>query len=170
MLSSSGTWVVVGRVSGVYGVQGWVKIASYTVPQEQILTYSPWYIAKGTQWSPLAVVAKQSRGGDIVVQFESCQDRNQALAFSGMEISVPREQLPSLEPEEYYWTDLEGLEVFHKTGDSLGRVAYLFETGANDVVVVHGSREHLIPFIRNQFVLSVDLEKKQLIVDWDPDF
>jgi 16S rRNA processing protein RimM len=88
----------------------------------------------------------------------------------GAEIAVEREQLPETGPEEYYWTDLEGLSVVCQDGTELGRIDHLMETGANDVLVVIGERERLIPYIPGQVIKSVDLENGRMVVDWDPEF
>jgi 16S rRNA processing protein RimM len=71
---------------------------------------------------------------------------------------------------EFYWADLIGLRVITVGGVDLGRIAQLFETGANDVIVVQGDRERLIPYIWQQVVRDVDLAAGEMRVDWDPDF
>ena len=81
-----------------------------------------------------------------------------------------RKQLPAAQPGEYYWSDLQGLEVVTLQGESLGTVDHLLETGANDVLVVTGERERLIPFVLGQVVDDVDLERGEIRVDWDRDF
>ena len=88
----------------------------------------------------------------------------------GQQVFVGRDQLPATVEGEYYWSDLEGLEVHTTNGDVLGRVERLMETGANDVLVIRGQREHLVPFIQGQYVTRVDLEGGVIEVDWDPEF
>ena len=63
-----------------------------------------------------------------------------------------------------------GLGVVTRDGQELGQVSGLMQTGTNDVLVVSGERERLIPFIREQVVLAVDAEARRIEVDWDPDF
>jgi 16S rRNA processing protein RimM len=109
-------------------------------------------------------------GKGVVALLASCADREQAQALAGTEVAVRREQLPALAEGEYYWTDLIGLEVVCRDGRSLGRVTGLVETGANDVLVVQGDRERLLPFVPGPVVLAVDLVAGQVRVDWDPDF
>ena len=87
----------------------------------------------------------------------------------GPEIAVPRGALPETGKDQYYWSDLEGLRVVHRDGTVLGRVAYLLETGANDVMVVEGEQERLIPFVTEKVVLGVDLDKGEIEVDWEWD-
>jgi len=162
--------VALGRISGVYGVRGWVKVFSDTSPRCNIVSYSPWYLGGGGQWEAFEVLDGRAHGKGVVALLAGCSDRDQAAALVGREIAVRREQLPDPGVGEYYWADLEGLQVRTSAGVELGRVDHLFETGANDVLVVQGERERLIPYVWGDVVRSVDLESGLLVVDWDPDF
>lgn len=166
----TGGWVVMGRIAGVSGIRGWVKLHSHTEPRRGIFDYHPLYLANGDKWQALVLEQAQQRGKGLLAKFAGINDRNSAEALVGCGLAVRREQLPPTAPGEYYWADLEGLRVVTAGGTELGRVERLFETGANDVLVVVGDRERLIPFIRDQVIKQVDLEQKLLQVDWDPDF
>jgi len=106
----------------------------------------------------------------VVGTLPGIEDRDAAQALAGAEIYVPRSRMPKPQPGEYYWVDLEGLEVVNREGVSLGRVSHLFDTGSNQVLVVHSDRERLIPFIEGDFVLGVDFGAGRIDVDWDADF
>jgi 16S rRNA processing protein RimM len=165
-----GEMVILGRVSAVYGVRGWVKLVSETEPREGILGYSPWYLGGPAGWRPLRPVEGRSHGKGLIARLEGCAGWDQAAVLVGSEIAVRREQLPILGPDDYYWSDLEGLRVGNREGRDLGRVSRLFATGANDVLVVTGERERLIPYLWGQVVLRVDLATASMVVDWDADF
>ena len=109
-------------------------------------------------------------GKGLVVQLAGCADRDQAATFAGAEIAIPRSALAELDADEYYWADLVGLEVVTTAGEALGTVDHLIETGANDVLVVRGDRERLIPFTPGHAVVAVELEKRRLTVALDPAF
>ncbi len=162
--------VVVGSVSGLYGVRGWLKVHSYTAPRENILSYSPWYLLLEGQWRVMHPQEGRRQGKAVAVCLAGCNDRDQASALLGAEIAVRRDQLPEAADDEYYWLDLEGLRVRTLQGVDLGLVDHLFETGANDVLVVRGERERLIPYLWGQVVRSVDLRGRVMVVDWDPEF
>ncbi len=162
--------IMIGRISGLYGVRGWVKVFSYTCPIKNILNYSPWQLGKNGLWQTIAVSEGRSQGKGIIARLESIIDRDQASRFLGAEIAVERQQLPQLADGEYYWADLIGLTVINREGVTLGRVDHLLETGANDVLVVKGERERLIPFLLEHVVLDVDLAQSVLRVDWGVDF
>jgi len=162
--------VILGRISGVYGVKGWVRIFSETRPRERILDYSPWQIGRAGTWETREVKGGRRHGKGVVARLVGIEDRDAAAELIGADIAVTRSQLGDAAPGEYYWTDLEGLEVVTTDGQVLGFVEHLFETGANDVMVVKGERERLIPFVEPQIVRRVDFEGRRLVVDWDPDF
>jgi len=162
--------VVLGRVSGVFGVRGWVKLVSETDPPDNILGYVPWYLRGREGWRACRPLEGKAHGKGMIACIEGCDNRDQAAVLVGSEIAVPRGQLPALNPDEFYWSDLEGLRVQTPDGTELGRVSHLFETGANDVLVVIGERERLIPYLWGQVVLRVDLEADLMVVDWDPRF
>lgn len=163
--------VTLGRISGAYGIQGWVKVHSETGPRDNIVRYSPWYLEWHGQRATRAVSAGRLQGKTVVAKLVDCDDRAAAERLIGADIRVRREQLPELSrPGEFYWTDLIGLAVETADGVSLGRIARLFETGANDVIIVAGERERLIPYVWGQVVLEVDLDQAVMRVDWDPEF
>jgi len=125
------------------------------------------------------VLAGQSHGDGVVALLEGIEDRDAAAALVGAEIEVDRTALgPELRggaaypavPGEFFWVDLQGMEVRTRDGTSLGLVDHLFETGANDVMVVAGAGRHLIPFLYGSVVLAVDGERRLITVDWDPEF
>lgn len=164
-------FVTLGRVSGAHGIQGWIKVHSDTSPRENIVNYSPWTLVRDGRREDWKVRAGRLQGKALVAKLAGCNDRNLAEALVGAEIVVPRSALPeTTEPGEFYWADLVGLAVTTTGGVELGRIERLFETGANDVIVVQGDRERLIPYIWQQVVRDVDLAAGVMIVDWDADF
>lgn len=164
--------VVVGRISGIFGVRGWVKVYSYTHPLENILVYNPWQVRSnlvGEEWRPMNVQGGRPHGKGIVAQLEGFSDPESARTLLGADIAVCQNQLPPPRSGQYYWRDLVGLAVETLDGVALGTVDHLLETGANDVLVVMGDRERLLPYI-DQVVVEVDLHEKRMRVDWDPEF
>ena len=162
--------VTVGRISGVYGVKGWVRVHSHTEPRENILNYNPWQLRLADGWHSVALLDGRAQGKGVVARLAGCEDRDQAARWMDAEIAVRREQLPATGEDEYYWRDLIGLRVITVAGEELGIVDHLLETGANDVLVVRGERERLIPYAFGDVVTAVDLENGELRVDWDPGF
>ena len=159
--------VVLGRIAGLFGVRGWVKVYSYTEPREAVLDYDRWLLSGKAGWHEATVAEGQRHGKGVIARIEGIDNRDDAAMLIGADIGVPRDELPDTEPGRYYWSDLEGLRVVRRDGTELGRVAYLLETGANDVMVVKGEREVLIPFVMETVVIGVDLAKGSIEVDWE---
>jgi len=161
--------VVLGRISGFFGVRGWVKVFSYTQPREAVLKYRRWLLSNNGGWQATTVAEGKRHGKTVIARIDGIDGRDQAAELIGRDIGVPREELPETDDGQYYWSDLEGLQVVRKDGSELGRVAYLLETGANDVMVVRGEQEHLVPFVTDDVVLDVDLATGVIRVDWEWD-
>ena len=162
--------VLIGKIGTAHGLKGWVKIHSATKPKEQIVKYQPWLIDINGTWQEIRFIEHYINSNDILVHLPNCDDRNTATSYTNKNIALYREQLPALDNEQYYWADLEGLSVINQDGVILGTVSYLFEAGANDVMVVTGKKQHLIPYVKGIFALEVDLKKQTILVNWDNDF
>ncbi|MFA5684749.1 MAG: ribosome maturation factor RimM [Lysobacteraceae bacterium] len=167
---SGATRLLLGHVSGVLGIQGWMKLRSHTRPADAIFDYRPWRFVLRGEERALAVAEWRWQGRALVFRVDGVVDRNQAEALIGGEIWIDRASLPPAAPGEYYWADLEGLRVVTVDGVELGRVSHLLETGANDVMVVQGERERLLPFTVGHHVVEVDIAGGRIVVDWDPEF
>ena len=165
--------VVLGRIGAPFGIGGWVHFHSYTEPPENILSYPLWQIRRNSSavWQPKKVVQARPHGKHFVALLEGCTDRVHAASLTNADIGVPREDLPELSEGEHYWTDLIGLKVVSDLNIYIGTVKSLFETGANDVLVVQGeTKEHLIPYIPGEYILSIDKASQTITVHWDPEF
>jgi 16S rRNA processing protein RimM len=172
--------VILGRITGVYGVKGWLKIFSYTDPMEAIVDYSPWYIRaenrKHSTWTKVKLKAGKRHAKTVVAKLEHCNNRDEAMAYIGTEVAIDLRQLEELkEKNEFYWRDLVGLRVINQQDIELGVVKKLMETGANDVLVVVSEVdgtvvERLIPWTMDIAIIAVDIEQGVITVDWDADF
>lgn len=175
MSRSKSSEAVLGKITSVYGVKGWVKIYSFTDPIENILQYRRWTLKKDGVERVVDLSAGKKHGKGLVACIDGCNDRELAQQYCGSLIVVSSEELPELEEGEFYWHQLEGLSVKTVEGVDLGTVSHLIETGSNDVMVIKGSRgdakkERLVPYLPGQVVTDIDLEEKTITVDWDPEF
>lgn len=181
-----------GRIGAAHGVKGWVRLISFTDPAENILEFRQFYLAPasvpgsrpaGTGVERIEIDASRVQGKHFIGHIKGCDDRDQARAYTGRELQVEKSALPVLDQEDYYWFQLEGLQVINLHDEVLGRVHHLMETGANDVLVVRSAAgtgesgdaggkddERLIPYVRDRVVKQVDLAAGIIRVDWEKDY
>ncbi|MCB1602016.1 MAG: ribosome maturation factor RimM [Xanthomonadales bacterium] len=160
-----------GRIHGAHGVRGSLMVASFCEPPGRLLDFKTWWLRRddGAQAVKLLRGSVSTKG--LIADLEGISDRDTAAALKGVEIAVDRQLLPALRKQQYYWADLEGLQVLNQDGVDFGRVDHLFSNGAHPILVVRdGERERLIPFVMDHHVLSVDLDAGRIQVDWDADF
>lgn len=168
--------MVMGRVGRTHGVKGWVKLQSWTSPAENILEFAYLLVETENGQEQLRIDHSRWQGKVLLVHFQGYDDPEQTRNLSGLEVSVEASALSALEAGEYYWHQLQGLQVVNLEGEIFGRVSQLLETGANDVLVVEpedasmDERQRLIPYVWDQVVRRVDLEAGTILVDWGADF
>ncbi len=162
--------VIMGKVVAAQGLQGWVKVQTFTEYLDSLLDHDTWYVGNEQSWRPLQVLEANVHGKVLVAKLQGIADRTAAEKCKGLLIAVPRDSLPEQEEGEYYWSDLIGLSVQNLAGEVFGTVDTLLETGANDVLVIKGEQgETLIPFLASVIQL-VDLKNKIIRVDWQADY
>jgi 16S rRNA processing protein RimM len=169
-VSAREKWVILGRISGVFGVKGWLKVQSYTEPRDNIVGFRAWTLRMNGVDHAFEVEDGHSHAGSVVAKLHGIDDRDRAREWLGADIVVARERLPAIAEGEIYWTDLEGLEVRTTSGIVLGKVDHLLATGGNDVLVLDSVPQRLIPFVVGDVVKQVDLEMGLIVVDWSPDY
>ena len=160
--------IIIGRFGKTYGIKGWLRVISFTDPPENILEYSDLQLENKNTWGPITITEYKLHSGQIIVKAKGYDDPETAKTLTNRKIAIERKQLPAIEQDEYYWTDLEGLTVIDQHDHELGKIDHLFATGANDVLVIRGDKEYLLPYI-DDVVKMVDLANAQMIVDWEED-
>lgn len=169
-----GQLVPLGKISGVFGVKGWLKVFSDTRPRENIVNYSHWWL------EPLKAGARQRyrlesgrrSGKYIIAKLADVDDRDAAGELTGSTISIENTELPVLSSNEFYWKELVGMAVTNASGQQFGQVSRILETGTHDVLVVKDTagRETLIPWVMQHFIERVDISEKLIVVDWEVDW
>ncbi|WP_395377083.1 ribosome maturation factor RimM [Marinicella sp. W31] len=155
--------ITVGKISGHFGVKGWVKVISYTEPRNNIFSYSEWLIENENH----VLTQGKPHGKQLIAKLDGFDVREHSEVLIGKNICIEKSQLPDLGAEDFYWCDLVGLEVINQHTQSLGTVTTVFATGANDVLVVKGEEEILIPYIPDMYITEVDIEAGHIVVDWE---
>lgn len=177
MSNASSDVTVMGRITGVYGIKGWVKVFSHTQPMENILNYKTWLVNRGGKWHEVKLREGKKHGKGIIAVFDDTTNREIAQQkYCGLDIAVPSSDLPELEEDDFYYHQLEGLRVITLDDKDLGVVKRVFSTGANDVLTIKGDsraidrEERLVPYLYKRVVKEVDLEAGTIRVDWDSEF
>ena len=161
--------VVLGRVGAPHGVQGWVKVISYTEPVAGIASYRDWTLVRGGTATQVRVLESKRAGNAVAVRLEGIETREAAQALTGAEVQVDRSALPPTAPREYYLHDLLGLDAVNREGARLGQVEGFIELPVHPVVVLRdGKVERLVPLVRERLV-AVDFEARRVTLDWHPD-
>jgi 16S rRNA processing protein RimM len=167
--SENAKHVLIGRVSGVFGTRGWLKVYSYTRPHDNLLTYAAWYLGGEGRWREHRVTSSKKHGPGLVAQLDGISSRDLALELVGCDIAITRSMLPINAAGEYYWADLIGMRVRNLSNVDLGEISQMLATGANDVMVVQGDTARLIPYVSGVYVIDVDSEFRTVLVDWHED-
>ncbi|MCA1324620.1 ribosome maturation factor RimM [Herbaspirillum sp. alder98] len=176
--------VTVGYVTGAYGIQGWVRVKPYSSDADALLSAKTWWLDKpGTPKQDIEVMQSKGHSGDVVARLVGVADRNAAEAMKGHVVHISRRHFPALDDGEFYWVDLIGLSVENLQGVQLGVVSDMMDNGAHPILKVAralpeapadgkpgaNQTEQLIPYV-DQFVKTVQLQEKKIIVDWDLDY
>ncbi len=168
--------VTMGRIGRLYGIKGWIKLISYTDPQDNILDFSHLFACIGGKWQAIEMDQSKVHGKGLIAHFAGYDDPDEARSLTGVELAIRRDELPELAPEDFYWHELTGMRVVTEAGQALGVVSKLLETGANDVLVVQATsasvddKERLIPYLPDRVIKLVSKEDRCITVDWDPDY
>lgn len=160
--------VVLGKLAGPFGVQGWVKVSSFTQPVDNILEYETWQLGGAGKWAPVKLEDGRVTAKGVLAKLAGVESPEEARMRTGQEIGVWRSQLPEAAHGEYYWTDLEGMKAETPQGEPLGIVDHFRDTPTGPVVIVKGEREHWIPFAKDRIVM-VDMKAARLVLDWPAD-
>ena len=167
----------VGYVSGAYGIVGGIRVTPHSADADALLNVKTWWVSKPTLHA-VTVRSSKLHGGDVVATLVGLQGRDAAEALKGATVQIARSAFPALEEDEYYWSDLIGLDVVNLQGEALGKVADMMSNGAQSILRIvpvpdpssdEKAPERLVPFV-DQFVKTVSLDQKLITLDWGLDF
>ncbi len=176
--SEQGKRIILAKVTGYYGVRGWVKLYSYTDPRDNILRYGSMQVNLNGDWQNITLDTGKMHGKGVIAHFSGYDTREQTASLLGAQLAVMQADLKPLAENDYYWHDLIDLQVKNRQELLLGKVKRLIETAAHDVLVVQPEQhsntkpedEILIPYVPGKFVDHVDLETGLIQVDWQPEW
>jgi 16S rRNA processing protein RimM len=165
--------IVMGRIAGAWGVRGWIKVVPYSGEPDALLMHACWWLRRhdGEVWQPRQVEDARRHGAALVARFAELATPEEAQRLRGAVVGVPRAALPAAGDDEIYLADLPGLAVVNRAGAALGRVDAVQDYGAHPVLRVTAAdgKVRLIPFVAAH-VDAIDLDARQLTVDWGEDY
>jgi 16S rRNA processing protein RimM len=169
--------VVLGRVTGAWGVRGWLRVVPFNDPHDSILNgQRRWWLRGRDGCRELEIEQVRVHGDAIVASIVGLDDREQAQALKGCEVMVSRAAFPEAKAGEVYWIDLIGCAVRNPAGEALGTVAAVEEFGAHPVLRLETTgadgapgTPRLIPFVP-RYILQIDLPGRTLLADWGLDY
>ncbi|MGZ3183008.1 MAG: ribosome maturation factor RimM [Telluria sp.] len=164
--------VQVGFVSGAFGIVGGLRVRPFSDDADALLKVKDWWLDKPALHE-VKVKSAKAHGGEVVAMLAGLTDRDVAEALKGASVLVSRSRFPQLPENEFYWSDLIGLDVVNLQGEALGKVTDMMHNGAQSILritpVEEGAGERLIPFV-DELVKTVDLQAQTVTVDWGRDY
>ena len=162
--------VIMGKIVGPHGIKGWLKVHPFTEEIGTLSEYPQWLVSEDEKhWASYKVEKTIIKDKTLLVKLSGIHDRNGSESVNKNMIGILKEELPKLDSDTYYWSDLIGLDVQNEAGYYFGTIKTMMETGSNDVMVIKGEKEFLIPYLPD-VVIKVDLEAKKVLVEWDENY
>ena len=171
--------IQVGHITGAYGLRGGIRVSPYSLDADALLSVKTWWLDKPSL-RPVQVRNAKSHSGDVTATLVDVTDRETAEALKGATVQVSRADFPELPEDEYYWTDLIGLDTVNLQGEALGKVTDMMHNGAQSILRITPEAdpnaapdakapERLVPFV-DQYVKTVDLQARLITLDWGLDY
>tara|TARA_Y100000992_G_C21158583_1_gene439870 strand:+ start:17 stop:526 length:510 start_codon:yes stop_codon:yes gene_type:complete len=163
--------VVLGSITAVHGIKGWVTIRSFTTNPSDIFTYSL-FIEDNKKNIDIKIEEFKILPKKIIIKIESVNHIEKAMSFVGRDLLTYEKNLSKNSDSEYFWHELVSCTVYNKENKKLGVVKFLERIGDNDVIIIDSDnqkRDILIPFIKT-YIVDVNLDDKLIRVDWDENF
>ena len=154
--------IIIGKIIATHGIKGWVVIQSYSYPTHNIKNYDTFlYIKKIKEF--IKIIDLKIMPKKIIIQVENYDDINSSESLVGENIFIEASDIPTLKKGEYYWKDIEGLEVYTSKDSYIGSVDFIFNNGANDVLAVkHNNELVYIPYINDHLEV---IPNEKIIID-----
>jgi 16S rRNA processing protein RimM len=150
-------YIPIGRVVSPHGIRGEVKFKYYNEVQEGISFYTSFFAFSDNKQIILKPEIVKHRNGFFYILFEGFNNPEEVSFLTKKELSVCEEDLPQLPGNEYYEYQLIGLEVLNHRSRKIGKVAEILHTKANDVLVIKGKKEMLIPMVE-EYIAQINIK------------
>ncbi len=159
--------IIIGKFASTHGLKGHIKVIPCS---ENIVAYKELYVLKGNDFELLDIESfKTLTHNKALLKLIGYDSIESVAHLVNRDIYISRSSLPDLNDGSYYWSDLVGLKVKGLEGNEIGEIDHLFETGSNDVILIKNKagKEILIPYLKNDVVIEVNVSENYMIIDWD---
>ena len=156
--------ILIAKIQAHQGLNGWLKIYSYSETKEKFSNYTHFFVLNNRNYDQLDIEDIKI-DKSIKIKFRSINSREDAERFIDKSLYIEADQLEKLNDNEYYWKDLIGLDVYIEEGEKIGVISDIIETGSNDVLVIQGEKELLVPYIYGQSIKNVFLNDNKVVID-----
>ncbi len=156
--------ILIAKIQAHQGLNGWLKIYSYSETEEKFSNYTHFFVLNNRNYDQLDIEDIKI-DKSIKIKFRSINSREDAERFIDKSLYIEADQLEKLNDNEYYWKDLIGLDVYIEEGEKIGVISDIIETGSNDVLVIQGEKELLVPYIYGQSIKNVFLNDNKVVID-----
>ena len=156
--------ILIAKIQAHHGLGGWLKVYSYSESKQKLSSYAYFFVLKDDKYTSLEV-ENFIIDKTVKFKFKNFNSREDTEEYINQNLYIENSQLDTLNNNEFYWNDLIGLDVYLNNSSKVGIVSNIIETGSNDVLVVNGKKEYLIPYIFGESIMEVKLEEKKIIID-----
>ena len=157
------SFIVIGKIINTHGIKGWVSIQSYSYPEENIKNYNT-FLCMNDLIKKVEIIDFKIMPKKLIINIKNYETISQSEKIVGQDILISKLEMPKLESNEYYWKDLEGLDVITSKNKYLGKVDFIFNNGANDVLALKDNETHSYIALVKEYVNIVP-NKKIIIND-----
>jgi 16S rRNA processing protein RimM len=169
MTSQDDQKVLMAKIGAAHGIRGEVRVKPYGDDPLSFADYGILTTRDGKR--SFEVERARVQKTVVITKFKGIADRNQAEELNGIDLFIDRDQLPEPEEDEFYYSDLTGLDVLDQNGETLGKIIAVQDFGAGDLLEVRPKRgrSFYIPFTKD-FVPAIDLENGRVSVSLPEDY
>ena len=152
------SFIVIGKIINTHGIKGWVSIQSFSYPEENIKNYKT-FLYIDDLVKEVEIIDHKIMPKKLIVNIKNYENISQSEMIVGKDIFISKLDMPVLENNEHYWRDLVGLDVITSKNQYLGKVDFIFNNGANDVIALQDNDNHNYVALVKEYVNIIPNEK-----------
>ena len=155
----------VGQIVNTFGIKGFVKVKPFTDDMERFEELKSVLVIKNKELIEMQIEEVKYRQTVVLLKLKGVDNMNDAEKLKGCYLKIHRKDARELEEGTYFIADILGSDVYTDTGDYLGKVDDIYNSGAQDIYVVKDElgKQILLPSIK-EVILDIDIENQKVTV------